>query len=257
MQFLELEVKNNIGYIWLNRPDSNDLTMEVMDELIEAHQIMSSDDQVWGVILASKLDKYFSNGLEPDYMLERSVEGRIEVFTKLFDMIKVIYAFPKVEISAISGHAMAGGAILAILTDFRFMAEGKGRYSFSEVRVGLTIAPILLEIVAAVVGKRNLIKTAMIPRAFKAYEALEINLVDALFPLDQLVPQAEKYLKSIFTLPQKSVRSVKIAMRAETLNKLDTHSSHDLEGLRPFLEGNFVEGLTAVKERRRPRFINP
>ncbi len=256
-KYLQIERKGHISYIFMNRAPSNDLTIEVMNELIDAHKELERDDDTWGVILASKLDNYFSNGLEPDYMLQRDVDGRSEVFARLFDLVKVMYAFPKIEISAINGHAMAGGAVLAILTDFRFMANARGRYSFSEVRVGLTIPPILLELVESVVGNRNLIDVAMIPKAFKPQEALAINLVDRVCEPEQLLPAAEKHLTSIFELPLKSVQSVKIAMRADLLNKVDTHHTHDLKGLRNFLEGNFEEGLTAVKERRRPRFANP
>jgi enoyl-CoA hydratase/carnithine racemase len=44
-------------------------------------------------------------------------------------------------ICAINGHAVAGGAILSLACDFRFMRADKGFFFFSEVDVGIPFIP--------------------------------------------------------------------------------------------------------------------
>ena len=53
------------------------------------------------------------------------------------------------------------------------------------------------------------------------------------------------------------MRSVKKTIRQKYLQSLDSLAGDQLNFFKNFLEGNLVEGLTAVKERRRPQFQNP
>ena len=257
LKYIDLEIKDRLGYIWLNRAPYNDFDDEFLDEIIQAHHYMAAKDDAWGVLLCSRNEKYFSNGMEPDYLLQKDVEGRAAVFAKLFELMKVMYSFPKVEASVITGHAMAGGAVLGIVTDFRFMGNGKYRYSFSEVRVGLTIPPGLLAIIESVVGPENLVRVAMLAEAFKPEEALSIGLVDRVFEHEKTLELSEKTMRSLLEMPQKSMRSVKKTIRQKYLQSLDSLAGDQLNFFKNFLEGNLVEGLTAVKERRRPQFQNP
>ena len=54
-------------------------------------------------------------------------------------MLIKIYSYPKIIFSAISGHSPAGGTVLAIMTDYRIMNQGKYFIGLNEVAVGLTM----------------------------------------------------------------------------------------------------------------------
>ena len=43
-------------------------------------------------------------------------------------------------VTAVSGHSPAGGCVLAILTDYRIMAEGRYKIGLKEVAVGIPIS---------------------------------------------------------------------------------------------------------------------
>ncbi len=256
-RFLSLEIQDHIAWLRLNRPPLNDLDPEVLDELIAAHHELAANDDVWMVALGAAGDKFFCNGVSPDFVLERDVDGRALVFERLFDLMRVMYAFPKIELCALRGHAMAGGAVLAILCDFRFMAAGKNRIGFSEVPVGLTVPEFLIRLIEGVVGPQHLVKIAMLGTAFRPEEALEIGLVDRVVPADELDQVAQDYLQGLCELPLESVQDVKASIRAPRMELVRTASGESLAHLRHFLSGNFDEGLQAVKERRKPKFVNP
>ncbi|WP_243396710.1 enoyl-CoA hydratase/isomerase family protein [Leptospira wolffii] len=256
LQYIEIEEKDSLAWIWLNRGPANEMTSELMEELIEAHRILAAKKSVRAVLIGSRFEKFFSNGLDPKYMLDRSPEDRIKVFSTLFDMMRVIYSFPKPEACVINGHAMAGGAVLGILTDFRFMGMGKSRYCFSEVLVGLTIPPMLLRIIESVVGRPNLREVAMQGKAFKPEEAASIGLVDSVFPIEDLNRKAEAHMLSYLDLPQASVESIKLGIRKNLIDEMKAPTEELIREFRPFVTGNFDEGLKAVLERRRPVFRN-
>ncbi|MCR9143156.1 MAG: enoyl-CoA hydratase/isomerase family protein [bacterium] len=256
-QHLTIEKKDRLAWLRLNRPPVNDLTPEVIQELTAAHRLLADDDSVWMVILGGHGEKFFCNGLSPEYILAQDAAGREAVFASLFDLMREMYSFPKIEAAAIGGHAMAGGAVLGILCDFRFMAAGKSRFGFSEVAAGLTMPEFLLGIIEGVVGPQHLVEIAMLAKAYRPEEALAIGLVNQVFESGELDAGVENFLNGLMdTLPLQSMQNVKASIRADRNASLEAASVRSLENLRPFLTGNFDEGLTAVLERRKPVFKN-
>ncbi len=256
-KFLEIERKGRLCWVRMNRGMFNDLTVEFMGELIHVHKQLENDNDIWGVLLGSASEHFFCNGMNPESMLEYSVEQRCRVFNKLIEMIEVIYGFSKPELAVINGHAMAGGAFLGLLTDSRFMAKGKAKYCFSEVKVGLTIPPVFLELMKTVIGHSNLTQAAMLARIYNPEEAQAIGLVDQVFAPEKLSQKSEEYMENLFKLPQASIQHVKSSIRAPYLEMLNAHVKSNQDDFSAFLTGNFEEGLRAVMARRAPVFTNP
>ncbi|RXK42536.1 enoyl-CoA hydratase/isomerase [Tremella mesenterica] len=81
------------------------------------------------VVLTSGLDKFFSNGL--DFGKAMKVD---HFFEKIFDPVMWrLLTFPLITIAAITGHAFAGGMILALCCDYRVMTSGKGLLCMNEI----------------------------------------------------------------------------------------------------------------------------
>lgn len=255
---LTIERRDRLAWLRLNSPPLNELTPGVIDELTRAHRMLAADDSVWMVILGGHGEKFFCNGLSPEYILSQDAAGREAVFAKLFTLMREMYSFPKIEAAAIGGHAMAGGAVLGILCDFRFMVDSKARLGFTEVAAGLTVPEFLIDIIEGVIGPQHLVQTTMLAKAYRPEEARAIGLVDALFAREEFDGQIEKYLQNLMnTLPLQSMQNAKRGIRAKRIAGLEAAAVRSLENLRPFLMGNFDEGLKAVLERRKPVFKNP
>ncbi len=255
MSFMSTRVENHIGYVSLNRAPMNLMDIPFMEEFTAVHAELAKNSDVWGVIVHSTVDGYFSNGLDPAMMLSRDAKGRTEVFEVLLKMVLEVYAFPKPHISAIEGHAMAGGAVLAILSDWRYMSRDKSRISFSEVAVGLTIPKAIINLIEAATGPGPLREIAMLGSAIKSTDAQRMGFVDEVFDNGTTVREAEKYLKRVFDLPLASVASVKQILRANNIAALKNRDG--LDTLAAFVGADsFVEGLTAVRDKRRPKYNN-
>lgn len=254
-RLLKIEKRDNIAWLRLDRPPSNSLTIELMEELIAAHRELESDRSVEGILLASALPKFFCNGIDPGPALEQDIEGRLAIFQKLSELIYAIYSYPNLEVAVIGGHAMAGGAVLACLADFRFMSEDCGRIGFTEVAVGLTLPKGILELIRSVVGEGNLTKVAMLGETFRGPQAHQLGLADALYPSASLERQAENRLLRWCALPKAALRDIKQNIRAEIAAKMKANifSSAD-SSMRSFLQGSGAEGLRALLEGRKPQF---
>lgn len=255
MKYIKTEISDGIGRIILSGGKGNELNMDFLEEIIAIHTEFQKNPQVKLAILESDVEGYFSNGIEDTMILGMDHESRRRVFHTLLETIKAIYGFEKPEIALINGHAMAGGAVLGILPDFRIMAEGKYRYSFSEIHVGLIIPGPLMEIIRRTVGDAPMREVTMLGRAYKPQEALRIGLVDEVVSSDELRKEGGKLARKLLRLPQDSLRSMKKNLRSDVVRQFSDDTILMNSGLYDLLAGpDFEEGMRAIIEDRRPRF---
>jgi len=73
----------------------------------------------------------------------RYVRKFLPVLNKMFD---AVFHFPKPVVAAISGHAIAGGCVLACCADRRIMALESGRIGVTEILVGVPFPALAFEI---------------------------------------------------------------------------------------------------------------
>src|SRR5690606_41563310 len=83
----------------------------------------------------------FSAGLDVPYLLglERADEVR-EAWAAFIDAARALAQSPVPVVAALTGHARAGGCVLAQCCDFRVMAQGDYRIGLNETQEGL-VAP--------------------------------------------------------------------------------------------------------------------
>jgi len=269
-EFFTSEIVDSIGFIRLCREPQNDLTIEMMEALIDIHNVWSGDAKIRGVIITSSIPGFFSSGLDIDSLLkadsfvndhgEHNVnhgvinEGKSAIFAKLFDMAIALYGFSKPHISMLNGHAIAGGAILAALSDFRLMANGPYRVSFPETKIALGLPLPFLKIIEEFTGSANLRKVALLGESFKSKQALEVGIVDYLFDEEDLERKTVRFMNNILKYPDKSFRITKMEMRKNTLVLLQESKTNVVAMFKNFFDRNFTEALHAAKEKRRPRF---
>ena len=107
-----------------------------------------------GVILTG-YERFFSAGLDlvTLYGLERDA---MDGFMAWFDAAMLrAFAFPRPVVAAIGGHAVAGGAVLALACDARVMGATAGRIGLNEIRLGVPFPASALEIVRHAVPARS------------------------------------------------------------------------------------------------------
>jgi enoyl-CoA hydratase/carnithine racemase len=114
-------------------------------EFLQVFDEIEEDKAVNAVVIVSTDVKSWSQGIDLIWMQGRMAEQDLQAIRGflygLNDIFKRILLFPVPVICAINGHAVAGGAILSLACDFRFMRADKGFFFFSEVDVGIPFIP--------------------------------------------------------------------------------------------------------------------
>ena len=211
MGCVDYEVKGNYAVITINREQAlNALNSEVLDDL---DKVVSSidTDAVRAVVLTGAGEKSFVAGADIGEMSTLTkAEG--EAFGKKGnDVFRKIETCPIPFIAAVNGFALGGGCEISMSCDIRLASEGA---TFGQPEVGLGITPGFggTQRLARIVGPgmaKQLIYTA---RNIKADEALRIGLVNAVYPADELMEQAEKMASVIAGNAPIAVRACKKAI---------------------------------------------
>jgi len=104
------------------------------------------------LVVHSTHEKIFSNGIDLEWLVPIIQKGDIpaakDFFFLLNKLLLRLVTYPAVTIAAITGHAFAGGAIMACTFDFRLMRSDRGFLCVPEVDLGIPFLPGMNAILA-------------------------------------------------------------------------------------------------------------
>ena len=244
-----------VSTVTYTNPPFNLLDIEVMDALVAAHQEADNHPETRVIVTRSGLDGMFSNGLNPMVVLEMSEDERVDMFRAVGRLVHGIYALKKPHITVCNGPAMAGGAVWAILSDWRYMDADRGRISFAESKVGVPVPEGLITIVRHVCLPSALTDVILMAKNVSAPEAQAIGLVNEIAPAGQLDALVEKQTERIARLSPGVLAATKHNLRASVLRQTEKMIAATDSELEPFVGPEFLgEGLNAFLEGRPPVF---
>lgn len=251
---LLFEKKNNVGILSINRPDAlNALNSEVLEELDQAIDMVSNDDDIYVLILTGE-GRAFVAGADISEMKDLTpVSGRafgekgISVFRKIELMEKPV-------IAAVNGFALGGGCELSMTADIRVASE-KAKFGQPETGLGITPGFAGTQRLARLIGPgkaKELIYTCDI---ISAEEARSYGLVNHVVAPEDLMDKAMEIAQKICSKAQLAVRYSKVAINRGIETDIDTGMSieKDLFGL-CFATEDQKEGMAAFLEKRNPDY---
>jgi enoyl-CoA hydratase/carnithine racemase len=120
-----------------------------------------------------------------------------------------LYTLPKPTIAALTGHAIAGGCVLALCCDYRFIAEGKKLMGLNEIKLGVPVPYPGDRILSQMVGARKAQEIMEGGEFYPPEESYKIGMVDQVSPLEQVLPEAIKQAKLLGAMPNKAYGMIK------------------------------------------------
>ena len=253
MNYITYEQEGFVGIITINRPKAlNALNSEVLKELDVCLDGVNLET-TRALILTGAGEKSFVAGADIGEMSTLTkAEG--EAFGKIGnDVFRKLETFPIPVIAAINGFALGGGCEISMSCDIRICSDNA---LFGQPEVGLGITPGFggTQRLARIIGVGKAKEMIYAATNVKADEALRIGLVNAVYPLEELIPAAKKLAGKIAKNAPIAVRACKKAINEGLDVDMDKaivieeklfgscfESEDQKEGMAAFLEKRKVE----------------
>lgn len=216
----------DIREIRLARPPVNALNTELCRALIDAVNDAMGDG-VRGIVLAGN-PRIFSAGMDVPYLLSLGHDRKalLDAWQAFFGAARTLAESRVPVVAALTGHAPAGGCVLALCCDYRVMARSMDparpfAIGLNETAVGLVVPEGIQQLMRRVVGpyraERLLVAGAMVP----AEQALQIGLVDELAEQPDVSARAVAWLQELLRLPHQPMLQTRALARRDVVQALD------------------------------------
>ncbi|MFD0796518.1 enoyl-CoA hydratase/isomerase family protein [Maribacter chungangensis] len=229
MKNLILTKKKGFTLVQMNRGKVNAINHEMVNELRKTFADLEKDPEVKGVILTGQ-PHYFSAGLDLIALMEYDKSQISDFFDDFGSLYAELVRFKKPFISAITGHAPAGGSVLAVTSDNRYMADGDNYViGLNEVAVNIQISQNLTEIYAFWMGDGLASRYLLEGKLLSGKEAVAAGLVDELLPLEHVLDRAEQRMKKYLEADEEILLNTKQKVRKHLLAKVDAKAGSALK----------------------------
>lgn len=184
----------------MNRPPVNALSGELLGE-VRAAMERATKEGAKGIVLSGSPGR-FSAGFDLPLLLGLERKEIAKTWQELYGLLRTIAVSPIPTVAAMTGHAIAGGTVIAMFCDRRVMAAGDYKLGLNEVQVGIHLPPVVLACLRRLVGPRVAEYLAVTGPLLSPQQALQFGLVDELDEPDFVVSRAVEWCQGVVALPE-------------------------------------------------------
>jgi len=219
-----LSTSGAVATVTLNRPDSmNSLTVEAKTALLQAVRAVAQDRSVRAVVLAGS-GRAFCVGQdlrEHAALLEAGDPAPLSTVREHYNpVLRALAGMDKPVVAAVNGTAAGAGLGLACACDFRIGAAGS-RYTTAFTGIGLTADSGLSWTLPRLVGAARATALLLLAEPFTTEQALEMGLLTAVVPPEQVLPAATELAMRLAAGPTVAYAAMKQSLRVAATSTLD------------------------------------
>lgn len=208
-KMIHMDYHDSVAVVKLDRDVTNAINMELVTELTETLEKVKHDSNAHGLVLSSSNEKFFSIGFDIPQLFKLSKNDFMDFYKTFNRLCMDLYTLPKLTIAAITGHAVAGGCILVLCCDYRFIAEGKKKMGLNEIKLGVPVPYLADCVLRQIVGFRNGREIMDTGEFYLPDESLKMGMVDQILPLEQVLTTAIEKAKSMDALSRDAFAMIK------------------------------------------------
>ena len=255
MSSILLEIKNDIAFITLNRPEkfnsfNREMALELQQQLDEAN----SDKSIRCVYLTGA-GKAFCAGQDLAEVVDPNGPGMDKILIEHFNpIIKLIRNLEKPVVAAVNGVAAGAGANIALCCDV-VVASDSASFIQAFSKIGLIPDSGGTFFLPRLIGFQQASALMMLGDKINAKEAQKMGMIYKVLSDEDFKNESIKIATTLASLPTKGLWYTKQALNNSLLNNLEQQLQTENE-----LQQNaaatydFEEGVQAFLEKRKPVF---
>lgn len=130
---------SNVYVLTLTGEGEHRFTPQSIPEILTALDKVEADPKACALVTTGE-GKFYSNGLSLS-LENRGSKENMQLIDQFHVLLKRVLTFPIPTVAAVNGHAVAGGCMLALAHDYRFMRADRGFMFLSEIDIKLPFSP--------------------------------------------------------------------------------------------------------------------
>jgi enoyl-CoA hydratase/carnithine racemase len=249
------EKSGNVAWLTLNRPERmNALSRALKEAIVAAAVDASTDPSVWAVVLRGQGGKAFCAGADLKEMgANDAAGGRLTspMLEPARNVYEAVLEIPKPTVAIVAGYALGGGFELAMACDLR-VASDQATFGMPESTIGMgaNFGSVLLP---RLIPRALAMELLYFGRRVTAAELAGYGLVNQVWPAAELDERAGQWVSELVTrAPLTLQRYKQMALKGWEM-PVPAHLRLDA-GPNPYTSQDRVEGTSALREKRPPRW---
>jgi enoyl-CoA hydratase len=225
MSYVTLEERDDgIAVLSVDRPPANAMDVVLLEELVAAVQQVAAAPPA-ALVLAGR-PGFFSAGADLKAVPTYGPDEQRAAVEGINAMALGVYSLPCPVVGAITGHAIAGGMVLALCTDVR-IASTDGRYGLTEVKVGVPYPQAAIGVVRAELPAHSARLMALGNELVDAGRCVRLGAFDEALAPDLVLPTALEAATALAAMPGDVYARTKSELRGETIERLREAAAND------------------------------
>ncbi len=147
MNIFNISSETNTLVIRINTDKGNVFNLRAIEELIRIFEDIENDDNIHAVIITGERT-VFSIGGDLEYIKSFNNYAEVDQFFKKMDYLLLkLFSFEKILISAINGHCIGLGFLIALCSDYIICFDNKKiKFGLPESKIGMVLDKLMLDI---------------------------------------------------------------------------------------------------------------
>ncbi|KAF7834028.1 enoyl-CoA delta isomerase 2, peroxisomal-like [Senna tora] len=180
-----LEKQGSLFLLTLTGDDDHRLNPTLIDSLLSALSQIKSQATPGSVLITAAHGRFFSNGFDLAWAQaagspSQAVDRLHQMVQSFRSIVAALLSLPMPTIAAVTGHAAAAGAMLAISHDYILMKSDKAVLYMPEVDLGMTFPDYFTAMLRSKIRSAGAVRDFMLAgRKVKAAEAVKMGIVDS------------------------------------------------------------------------------
>lgn len=223
MSTMSLTIKDGVHVLTLtNHDQENTFTLAVLQEYLAVFDAVENYQGNTALLITCEHDKTFSTGINLEWLIAQPAQSQKDFVTMLERVLCRLALLPAPTVVCMNGNTYAGGALLAAAADFRVMRADRGRFCFPEVNIKIPFAATMVDILNLLPNKQAIKVMALTGKAYTGIECEALDLVDSIYPADQLQAHAFELAKSLGQKDRATYTTIRNSLRPDVARHRDT-----------------------------------
>jgi enoyl-CoA hydratase len=208
---------DDVTILTVDRPPANALDVELLEEIVDSLNALSTDPPRALVLAGSS--GFFSAGADLKLVPTYGAREQRRMVEGINEMVLTTYGLPYPVVAAVTGHAIAGGLVLALCADYR-VASIEGRYGLTEVKVGVPYPRAAIGVVRAELAPPAARRLALGSRLTNAAECVTLGVFDEAVAPDRVIDRALDVARELAAHPADVYAHTKRGLRAPAIEQM-------------------------------------